>query len=37
MEFLIGTGFLPAQHQAVMLAAHQPIRNLNRPAQIADA
>ncbi len=31
------SGFLPAQHQAVMLAAHQPIRNLNRPAQIADA
>jgi hypothetical protein len=31
------SGFLPAQHQAVMLASHQPIRNLNRPAQIADA
>jgi hypothetical protein len=31
------SGFLPAQHQAVMLAAHQPIRNLSRPAQIADA
>jgi len=31
------SGFLPAQHQAVMLAAHQPIRNLSRPAQVADA
>lgn len=31
------SGFLPAQHQAVMLAAHQPIRNLNRPEQITDA
>jgi hypothetical protein len=31
------SGFLPAQHQAVMLAAHQPLRNLNRPAQIAEA
>ena len=28
-------GFLPAQHQAVMLAAHQPLRNLNRPADIS--
>ncbi len=28
-------GFLPAQHQAVMLAAHQPLRNLNRPAGIS--
>ena len=25
------SGFLPAQHQAVMLAAHQPLRNLDRP------
>lgn len=28
------SGFLPAQHQAVMLAAHQPLRNLGRPAGI---
>ena len=28
-------GFLPAQHQAVMLAAHQPLRNLNRPTDIS--
>lgn len=30
------SGFLPAQHQAVMLAAHQPLRNLNRPAGISE-
>jgi hypothetical protein len=29
------SGFLPAQHQAVMLAAHQPLRNLDRPANIS--
>ncbi|NBO64355.1 MAG: DUF1501 domain-containing protein [Acidobacteria bacterium] len=29
------SGFLPAQHQAVMLAAHQPLRNLNRPADVS--
>jgi hypothetical protein len=29
------SGFLPAQHQAVMLAAHQPVRNLERPAGIS--
>jgi hypothetical protein len=29
-------GFLPAQHQATMLAAHQPLRNLNRPAAISE-
>lgn len=29
------SGFLPAQHQAVMLAAHQPLRNLNRPGPIS--
>jgi uncharacterized protein (DUF1501 family) len=29
------SGFLPAQHQAVMLAAHQPVRNLIRPAGIS--
>jgi Protein of unknown function (DUF1501) len=28
-------GFLPARHQAVVLAAHQPIRNLNIPAEVA--
>jgi uncharacterized protein DUF1501 len=27
-------GFLPAQHQAVVLAAHQPIRNLEAPREI---
>jgi len=26
-----GSGFLPAQHQAVAMAAHQPLRNLARP------
>ena len=30
-------GFLPAQHQATMLAAQQPLRNLNRPANISEA
>ena len=29
-------GFLPAQHQATMLAAQQPLRNLNRPANISE-
>ncbi|MDX2030431.1 MAG: DUF1501 domain-containing protein [Blastocatellia bacterium] len=29
------SGFLPAQHQAVMLAAHQPLRNLNRPETVS--
>ncbi len=28
------SGFLPAQHQAIMVAAHEPIRNLQRPAAI---
>lgn len=28
-------GFLPAEHQAVVLAAQQPLRNLARPASIA--
>ncbi len=33
-----GNGFLPARHQAVTLAAQQPIRNLARPAGVtADA
>jgi hypothetical protein len=32
-----GNGFLPAQHQAVTLAAHQPLRNLARPAEISGA
>jgi hypothetical protein len=27
-------GFLPAQHQGIMLSAHRPIRNLQRPADI---
>ncbi|MGC6466309.1 MAG: DUF1501 domain-containing protein [Akkermansiaceae bacterium] len=27
-------GFLPAKHQALMMAAHQPIRNLARPGAI---
>ncbi len=31
------SGFLPAQHQAVMLAAHQPLRNLDRPTGISPA
>jgi hypothetical protein len=31
------SGFLPAQHQAVMLAAHQPLRNLSRPDGISAA
>jgi Protein of unknown function (DUF1501) len=29
-----GNGFLSAQHQAVSMAAHQPLRNLARPAGI---
>ncbi len=29
-------GFLPAQHQATMLAAQQPLRNLKRPTNIAE-
>ncbi|HYG75161.1 MAG TPA: DUF1501 domain-containing protein [Planctomycetota bacterium] len=29
-------GFLPAQHQAVALAAQMPLRNLARPASISD-
>jgi hypothetical protein len=32
-----GNGFLPAQHQAVVLAAHQPLRNLARPGNISEA
>ena len=32
-----GNGFLPAQHQAVVLAAHQPLRNLARPGDISEA
>tara|TARA_R110002096_G_scaffold112163_7_gene244472 strand:- start:1122 stop:2543 length:1422 start_codon:yes stop_codon:yes gene_type:complete len=27
-------GFLPAKHQAIMMAAHQPIRNIERPGSI---
>ena len=30
-------GFLPAKHQAIVMAAHQPIRNLARPAGIDEA
>ncbi len=30
-----GSGFLPAQHQAVALSAQQPIRNLARPTGLA--
>jgi len=30
-----GNGFLPAQHQGVMLSAQQPIRNLSQPAAIS--
>ena len=30
-----GQGFLPAQYQAVAMAAQQPLRNLNRPASIS--
>lgn len=29
-------GFLPARYQAIVLAAHQPIRNLDRPQEITD-
>ena len=29
-------GFLPAQHQAIMMAAHQPIRNLARPHGVSE-
>jgi uncharacterized protein (DUF1501 family) len=31
-----GNGFLPAEHQAVLLAAQQPLRNLARPASITN-
>lgn len=30
-----GNGFLPAQYQAVAMAAQQPLRNLSRPASIS--
>lgn len=30
-------GFLPARHQAIMMSAHDPIRNLTRPKEIPDA
>jgi hypothetical protein len=30
-----GHGFLPAQHQAVVIAAHQPVRNVSRPAKVS--
>ena len=30
-------GFLPARHQGIVMAAHEPIRNLNGPRDLADA
>jgi hypothetical protein len=30
-------GFLPARHQAIMLSAQQPIRNLSRPTSISES
>jgi hypothetical protein len=30
-------GFLPAKHQAIVMAAHRPIRNLKRPQTISEA
>ncbi|MDA0813288.1 MAG: DUF1501 domain-containing protein, partial [Verrucomicrobia bacterium] len=30
-------GFLPAKHQAITMAAHLPIRNLQRPESVSDA
>lgn len=30
-------GFLPAKHQAITMAAHQPIRNIRRPSGVSDA
>ncbi len=30
-------GFLPAKHQAIVMAAHQPIRNLERPGGVSPA
>ena len=30
-------GFLPAKHQAITMAAHRPIRNLEQPEMIGDA
>ena len=27
-------GFLPARHQAIVMAAHQPVRNLQRPEEV---
>jgi hypothetical protein len=30
-------GFLPAKHQAIMMAAHQPIRNIERPKGVSDS
>ncbi|MEZ5363793.1 MAG: DUF1501 domain-containing protein [Bryobacterales bacterium] len=32
-----GAGFLPAEHQAIVFNAQNPIRNLKRPASISDA
>ena len=30
-------GFLPAKHQAIMMAAHQPIRNIERPTGVSES
>ena len=30
-------GFLPARHQAIVMAAHRPIRNIRRPERIGEA
>ncbi|MAS05962.1 MAG: sulfatase [Ahrensia sp.] len=30
-------GFLPAKHQAIVMAAHQPIRNLERPNGVSES
>jgi hypothetical protein len=30
-------GFLPAAHQAIVMAAHQPIRNMRPPAEVSQA
>jgi hypothetical protein len=30
-------GFLPAKHQAIIMAAHRPIRNLRQPDHVSDA
>jgi hypothetical protein len=32
-----GNGFLPAQHQGIVMSAHQQVRNMSRPTQISAA